>query len=66
MAALKGWPEDARRPSPLINGRDLTALGYRPGPGFAVALTAVEDAQLEGHVADREAALAPAVTVLTS
>jgi poly(A) polymerase len=65
-AALTGWPEEALRPSPLINGRDLTALGYRPGPGFAVALTAVEDAQLEGRVADREAALALAVTVLTS
>lgn len=65
-AALTGWPEEALKPAPLINGRDLTALGYRPGPGFAVALTVVEDAQLEGRVADREAALALAVTVLTA
>jgi len=50
-------PEDIR-PDPLINGRDLIAMGYAPGPLFKRVLTAVEDAQLEGAVTDRSAALA--------
>ena len=45
------------RPAPLVTGEDLIALGYRPGPQFRTMLTAVEDAQLEGHVRDRESAL---------
>ena len=50
-------PEEIR-PAPLVTGEDLIALGYRPGPQFRAMLTAVEDAQLEGHVHDRESALA--------
>lgn len=46
------------RPMPLITGDDLIALGYRPGPDFRRILTAVEDAQLEGGIHTREAALA--------
>jgi len=45
-------------PPPLITGRDLIALGLRPGPRFAEILDVVESAQLEGRLADREAALA--------
>lgn len=45
-------------PPRLLTGRDLLALGLRPGPRFKTILTAVEDAQLEGQVASREAALA--------
>jgi poly(A) polymerase len=37
-------------PQPLINGNDLIAMGYRPGPRFREMLTAVEDAQLEGAI----------------
>ena len=44
-------------PPRLLNGRDLIDLGLRPGPRFKDILTAVEDAQLEGRVASREAAL---------
>ncbi|MBI5369194.1 MAG: CCA tRNA nucleotidyltransferase [Planctomycetes bacterium] len=50
--------ERSLRPARLISGHDLIALGYRPGPAFAGMLAAVEDAQLEGEVATREAALA--------
>ena len=46
------------RPTPLITGDDLIALGYRPGPDFRRMLTVVEDAQLEGAVQSREEALA--------
>lgn len=45
-------------PPRLLTGRDLIALGLRPGPRFTDILTAVEDAQLEGKLASREAALA--------
>lgn len=49
-------PEEARRPEPLLCGDDLIALGYTPGPRFKEILTAVEDAQLEGELADETAA----------
>ena len=56
-------PEDIR-PVPLVTGHDLIRLGYLPGPAFKHALSAVEDAQLEGRVADRTGALALAREVL--
>ncbi len=46
------------RPTPLITGDDLIALGYRPGPDFRTMLNLVEDAQLEGAIHTREEALA--------
>ncbi|MGO8718800.1 MAG: CCA tRNA nucleotidyltransferase [Acidobacteriaceae bacterium] len=46
------------RPTPLITGDDLIALGYRPGPEFRPMLNLVEDAQLEGTLHTREEALA--------
>ena len=44
-------------PPRLLTGRDLIGLGLRPGPCFTDILTAVEDAQLEGRLTSREAAL---------
>jgi len=35
----------------------LISAGYTPGPRFSEILTAVEDAQLEGHLRDRDAAM---------
>ncbi len=46
------------QPSSLINGDDLIAMGYRPGPDFRRILTTVEDAQLEAQIKTREDALA--------
>jgi len=46
------------RPQPLINGRDLIAMGLEPGPIFATILGDIEDAQLEGRISTREQALA--------
>ena len=51
-------PPEEIRPEPLVNGRDLIDLGYRPGPTFREILSAVEDQQLEGTLTSREAALA--------
>jgi poly(A) polymerase len=49
--------EEELRPKPLLTGRDLIAAGYTPGPLFAKMLAAVEDAQLEGRLDGKEAAL---------
>jgi len=54
---LRSLPPGAIRPTPLITGRDLIEAGYEPGPRFKEVLTAVEDAQLEGRLASREAAM---------
>jgi poly(A) polymerase len=45
-------------PAPLVRGADLIEAGYLPGPQFGQMLAAAEDAQLEGRVASKEAALA--------
>jgi len=54
---LEAIPAEAVRPAPLINGDDLIAAGYQPGPRFAEILAAAEDAQLEGTITSREEAL---------
>jgi poly(A) polymerase len=50
-------PAETMRPSPLVTGDDLIAQGHVPGPRFREILTAVEDAQLEGRLPSRDAAL---------
>lgn len=52
-------------PPPLITGDDLTAAGAPPGPAFKLALDAAYDAQLEGRIHNREAALQLAISRLT-
>jgi poly(A) polymerase len=49
--------EEEIRPTPLVRGDDLIALGLTPGPIFADILRQVEDAQLGGELTSREAAL---------
>lgn len=44
-------------PPALITGRDLIALGLRPGPRFSEILEAVQSRQLEGTLTDHEGAL---------
>ena len=61
---LESLEPDQLRPPRLITGSDLIAAGCQPGPAFAAALTAVEDAQLEGLVQGREDALALALSRL--
>jgi poly(A) polymerase len=50
-------PPEKMRPAPLVTGDDLIAEGHSPGPKFREILTAVEDAQLEGRLPSRDAAL---------
>jgi len=54
---LASIPSGAVRPALLINGHDLIAAGYAPGPRFAEILAAVEDAQLEGTIVTRDEAM---------
>jgi poly(A) polymerase len=54
---LAETPPEQVRPPRLITGDDLLTMGYRPGPGFKEILRAVEDAQLEGKLADRQEAM---------
>ena len=50
-------PAEKMRPVPLVTGDDLIAAGHLPGPRFREILAAVEDAQLEGRLPSRDAAL---------
>ncbi len=50
-------PPEKIRPRPLVTGDDLIEAGHVPGPRFREILNAVEDAQLEGRLPSRDAAL---------
>ena len=50
-------PVEEIRPPRLLTGDDLLRIGYKPGPVFKKILAAVEEAQLEGQLASREAAM---------
>ncbi len=54
---LRETPVEQVRPPRLLSGEDLKQMGYRPGPQFRQILQAVEDAQLEGQLRDRNEAL---------
>lgn len=58
QARRAALPPDQIRPPLLLNGADLIAAGYTPGPLFKQILGAVEDAQLEGNLQSKEEALA--------
>jgi poly(A) polymerase len=50
-------PPENIRPTPLLTGDDLIALGLEPGPRFKQILSAVEDAQLEGRLQSKDEAI---------
>jgi poly(A) polymerase len=50
-------PPEKVYPPRLVTGDDLKGMGLRPGPRFKEILLAVEEAQLEGRLQDRESAL---------
>jgi poly(A) polymerase len=54
---MRETPPQQIRPASLVNGDDLIAAGYAPGPKFREILEAVEDAQLEGRLQSHDAAL---------
>ncbi len=58
LKKLDEFRQETIRPPQLISGKDLIALGIRPGPVFKQILEYVEDAQLDGTVVTRRQALA--------
>ena len=56
-ARLAEFGQEDIKPAPLVSGDDLIALGHRPGPSFKEILEAVEEAQLEGTLRDRDQAI---------
>jgi poly(A) polymerase len=64
LSKLGEFDSEQIRPQNLINGGDLIAAGFSPGPRFKDALTTVETAQLEGEIQSKEQALALARQVL--
>jgi poly(A) polymerase len=54
---LTETPPEQVRPQRLVTGEDLKKMGFRPGPLYKQILQAVEDAQLDGALTDRDRAL---------
>jgi tRNA nucleotidyltransferase (CCA-adding enzyme) len=50
-------------PEPLVKGRHLLELGVRPGPVVGEILKQVYERQLDGSVADFDAAMTLARTI---
>jgi poly(A) polymerase len=55
--ALGAMGREEIRPPRLIDGDDLIAMGFAPGPHFKSILKDVEDQQLDGALASRDEAL---------
>ncbi len=55
-----------KAPAPILMGRHLLELGVEPGPRMGELLRAVYELQLDGAIADLDAAVAHARAVLTS
>lgn len=51
-------PPEELDPPPLVTGDDLLRAGFRPGRWFGPALAAIRAGQLDGELADGDAALA--------
>ncbi len=49
--------DEELHPPRLINGNDLIAMGFSPGPLFSEILHIVEDAQLDGEIFTSDEAL---------
>ncbi len=62
---LCSQPDGPIDPPPLITGRDLIALGLKPGPHFAALLDRVRDAQLENGVTTPDQARQLALCIAT-
>ena len=53
---LADTPPELVTPPRIFTGDDLLSLGFQPSPAFKEILAAVEDAQLNGIIVDKEAA----------
>jgi tRNA nucleotidyltransferase (CCA-adding enzyme) len=57
-AALGDYVARSAHLKPALAGRDLQALGIRPGPVYRAILDVLRDARLDGRVGTREDELA--------
>jgi len=57
LKAREDFAAEPVLPTPLVSGRDLIALGHKPGPEFSNMLKGLYDRQLEGET-DKKALLA--------
>jgi poly(A) polymerase len=57
-AQAAALPPETAKPAPLLSGRDLLALGLKPGPLVGRILREVEELQLDERLKSREEALA--------
>ena len=60
QAKQSEFSKEEIKPRPLVTGHDLQELGIPPGPRMGEILHQLMDEQLEGRLANREAALARA------
>jgi tRNA nucleotidyltransferase (CCA-adding enzyme) len=58
VAAARSYLESGARAATELKGKDLKALGYRPGPVYREILDALLEARLDGEVGTREEELA--------
>jgi len=54
---IETTPSEQVRPPRLLTGDDLKSMGFLPGPAFREILEAVENAQLDGKIADHNEAV---------
>lgn len=57
MNKFDEFKDEEIKPEPLLGGRDLIEMGYKPGPIFTEILNFVEEAQLEGEISSTSEAL---------
>ncbi|TWT77032.1 tRNA nucleotidyltransferase/poly(A) polymerase [Posidoniimonas polymericola] len=55
--ARMALPVEQWNPPPLVDGGDLIAAGFQPGPEFGKLLEQIRDEQLEGRLDSKQAAL---------
>ena len=54
MEKFSEFEKEEIKPAPLLSGKELIEMGYKPGPLFSEILNFVEEAQLEGEIEDME------------
>ncbi len=57
MEKYNDFEEEEIKPAPLISGRELIEMGYKPGPRFSDILNFGEEAQLEGEITNTQEAI---------
>lgn len=63
---IETTPSEQVRPPRLLTGDDLKSMGFLPGPSFREILEAVENAQLDGKIADHNEAVQMVQSVFAS